>query len=90
MLLEGQELHAVVSITQNVIELRNEYGRLQKLISSQEALVISSQEALALDLGLFVGVGNRRRVRFLRSRTQKWNGGKRAAHAGLSLAGVFL
>ena len=38
---------------------------------------LSSSEALTLDLDLFVGIGNRRRIKFLRGRTQKF-----AANAG--------
>jgi hypothetical protein len=63
MLFEGQELREIISRTSNEIELRNEYGRCCRFLSSAEAL--------ALDPDLFVGVGNRRRIRFLRSRTQK-------------------
>lgn len=33
---------------------------------------LSSAEALALDLDLFVGIGNRRRIRFLRWRTRNF------------------
>ena len=54
----------IICRTPNVIELRNEYGRCCRTLSSAEALV--------LDLDLFVGVGNRRRIRFLRSRTQQF------------------
>ncbi len=62
MLLVGEELREIIARTPNEIELRNAYGRCCRLISSVEAL--------ALDLDLFVGIGNRRRIRFLRSRTQ--------------------
>jgi hypothetical protein len=62
MLFEGQELRAMISRTPNEIELRNSHGRCLRFLSSDEAL--------ALDLDLFIGVGNRRRIRFLRSRTQ--------------------
>jgi hypothetical protein len=62
MLLVGAELRHVIDQTSNRIELRNEYGRLQR--------TITKTEALALDLDLFVGIGNRRRVRFLRLRSQ--------------------
>src|SRR5690349_9727663 len=64
MLLEGQELREIISRTPNKIELRNEHGRCYRMLSSAEAL--------GLDLELFVGIGNRRRVRFLRRRTQKF------------------
>lgn len=64
MLFEGQGLREIISHTPNEIELRNEYGRCLR--------VLSNAEALALDLDLFVGIGNRRRIRFLRSRTRKF------------------
>jgi len=63
MLFDGQELREIISRTPNEIELRNEHGRCCR--------ILSSAEALALDLDLFVGIGNRRRLRFLRSRTQR-------------------
>ncbi len=71
MLFDGQELRDVISRTLNEIELRNEYGRCHR--------VLTSGEALNLDLNLFIGVGNRRRIRFIRSRTQKFavNAGSR-------------
>ena len=62
MLFEGKELREIISRTSNEIELRNEHGRLCRFISSSQALL--------LDLDLFVGIGNRRRIKFLRSRTQ--------------------
>jgi hypothetical protein len=64
MLFGGQELREVISHTPNAIELRNKYGRCYR--------ILSSTDALALDLDLFIGVGNRRRIRFLRSRTQQF------------------
>lgn len=64
MIIDGCELRSVLQRTNNLIELRNEHGRCSRLISREEAL--------ALDLDLFVGIGNRRRVRFLRLRTQKF------------------
>jgi hypothetical protein len=64
MLFDGQELREILGLTLNVIELRNEHGRCYR--------VLSGAEALALDLNLFVGIGNRRRIRFLRWRTQKF------------------
>jgi hypothetical protein len=64
MLFDGQELRAVLGKTENEIELRNEHGRCQRNISRDEAL--------ALDLDLFIGIGNRRRIRFLRLRTQRF------------------
>ncbi len=65
MVLNGTELRDVLSQTENAIELRNEPGRCIR--------TISSQEALALDLDLFVGIGNLRRIRFLRARNQRWS-----------------
>lgn len=69
MLFERQELREVIRRTPNEIELRNEHGRCCR--------ILSSAEALTLDLDLFIGVGNLRRIRFLRGRTQKY-----AASAG--------
>ena len=64
MLFEGQQLRDVIARTPNEIELRNTHGRCYR--------TLSTVEALALDLDLFIGIGNRRRIRFLRSRTQKF------------------
>ena len=64
MLFDGQELREIIERTPNEIELRNEYGRCRR--------ILSSTDALALDLDLFIGIGNRRRIRFLRSRTQRF------------------
>jgi hypothetical protein len=64
VLFEGQELRELIARTSNEIELRNAYGRCCR--------TLSSAEALALDLDLFIGIGNRRRIRFVRSRTQKY------------------
>jgi len=64
MLFDGQELREIIARTPNEIELRNEYGRRRR--------ILSRADALALDLDLFIGVGNRRRIRFLRSRTQQF------------------
>jgi hypothetical protein len=63
MLFEGDALRDLLLRTEVPVPLHNQYGRCCK--------VISSVEALALDLDLFVGIGNRRRVRFLRLRTQR-------------------
>jgi hypothetical protein len=63
MFFEGQELRDIISRTSNEIELRSEYGRCCR--------ILSMAEALALDSDLFIGIGNRRRIRFLRPRTQK-------------------
>jgi len=64
MLFEGHELREIISRTPNEMELRNEHGRCCR--------VLSNAEALGLDLDLFVGIGNRRRIRFLRWRTRKF------------------
>jgi hypothetical protein len=64
MIFDGQELRELIKRTSNEIELKNEYGRRLR--------VLSSAEALALDLDLFVGIGNRRRIRSVRRRTQKF------------------
>ncbi len=61
MLYDGQELREIVGRTPNTIELRNAHGRCCR--------ILSSAEALDLDLDLFVGIGNRRRIKFLRGRT---------------------
>ena len=58
MLFDGQELRDGIAGTTTPIELRNEYGRCCRTVSRDEAGV--------LDLDLFVGVGNRRGIRFLR------------------------
>ena len=63
MVFEGIELRERISRTPNEIELRSAYGRCCR--------VLSSADALTLDLDLFVGIGNRRRILFLRSRTQR-------------------
>ena len=64
MFFEDQELREVIRRTSTNIELRNEHGRCCR--------ILSSADALALDLNLFVGIGNRRRIRFLRTRTQRF------------------
>ena len=64
MLFEGQQLRDLIARTPNEIELRNTHGRCYR--------TLSTVEALALDLDRFIGVGNLRRIRFLRSRTQKF------------------
>ena len=71
MLFEGQELREILGRTSNEIELRNEHGRCCRILSSAEALI--------LDMDLFVGIGNRRRIRFLRRRTGRFaiNAGSR-------------
>ena len=64
MMFEGQQLREVIGRTPNEIELHNAHGRCCR--------TLSSVEALELDLDLFIGIGNRRRIKFLRSRTQKF------------------
>ena len=64
MFFEGQQLRDLIARTPNEIELRNTHGRCYRMLSTVEAL--------ALDLDRFIGVGNLRRIRFLRSRTQKF------------------
>jgi hypothetical protein len=59
MVFTGAKLSDILAHSDNEIELRNEYGR--------RCRVISRDEALALDTDLFVGVGNLRRIRFLRA-----------------------
>jgi hypothetical protein len=63
MLFTGGELSDVLRRSASEIELRNEHGRACE--------VISRDRALAIDPDLFVGVGNRRRIRFLRPRITK-------------------
>lgn len=60
MLFEGEELRTLIAKTPSPIELRNERGQLHR--------TITNDEALALDLSLYFGIGNRRRIRFLRRR----------------------
>ena len=64
MLFDGQQLRELIARTQNDIELRNEYGRCWR--------TVSPAEALTLNLEPFVGVGNRRRIKFLRGREQRF------------------
>jgi hypothetical protein len=78
MLFDREELREILGRTSNVIELRNEHGRCCR--------ILSSAEALELDLDLFVGIGNRRRIRFLRGRTQKF-GINVGSHTTLRLKG---
>jgi hypothetical protein len=60
MIFTGPELSDVLGRSGNEIELRNQYGRCCR--------VLSRNEALALDPEILVGVGNIRRIRFLRPR----------------------
>jgi hypothetical protein len=84
MLFDGPELRTILATTPNQIELRNEYGHCHR--------VLSGEEALALDLDLFVGIGNRRRIRFLRLRTQKFalNAGSRTTQRPKNAAGKHI
>jgi hypothetical protein len=85
MLFDGQELRKIIARTPKAIELRNEHGRCCRLLSSAEAL--------GLDLDLFVGIGNRRRIRFLRAHVREFafNAGSRTTvrlkgEAGVNIA----
>jgi hypothetical protein len=60
MLFTGPELTYVLRRSDNEIELRNEFGRCCRLLSRDQAV--------SLDPDLFVGIGNLRRIRFLRPR----------------------
>ena len=84
MLFEGQELRDIISRTSNEIELRNDHGRCCRFLSSAEGL--------ALDLDLFVGIGNLRRIRFLRSRARKFavNAGSHTTQRLKGEAGVSI
>ena len=65
MKIYGQQLREIITRAEGEIELRNDYGRCWRRLSIAEAL--------ALDLERFEGVGNRRRLRFLRLRRQYFN-----------------
>src|SRR4051812_379220 len=82
MLFGGKELRDVISRTPNEIELRSEHGRCCRMLSIAEAL--------ALDLDLFIGIGNWRRIRFVRPRTQKYtiNSGSRTTQRVKNDAGT--
>ena len=84
MFFERQELRQILGTTENEIELRNEYGRCQRMVSRDEALT--------LDLDLFIGIGNRRRIRFLRARTQRFalNAGSHTTQRPKGVAGKFI
>ena len=60
MQFTGPELSEVLGRSTNDIELRNQHGRWCRMLSHDEAL--------ALDPELFVGIGNLRRIRFIRPR----------------------
>jgi hypothetical protein len=82
VVFDGQKLREIISRTPGAIELRNEHGRRYRSLSSTEAL--------GLDLDLFVGIGNRRRIRFLRNRTREFavNAGSRTTMRLKGEAGV--
>jgi hypothetical protein len=71
MIFSGSELRDVLKRSGDQIELRNNYGRTCRMFSRDEAL--------GLDADLYVGIGNRRRIRFLRPRVSKYilNAGSR-------------
>ena len=64
MLIQGQKLREVLARTLNEIELRDQNGHCVRMLSKAEAL--------DLDLDRFVDIGNDRRIRFLRSLTQRY------------------
>lgn len=84
MLFEGPELREILGTTSNQIELRDESGRCRR--------TLSRDDALALDLNLFVGIGNHRRIRFLRLRTQRFalNAGSHTTQRAKNAAGQYL
>ena len=84
MLFDGKQLHDVLERSTRQIELHNEQGRCCRLLSPDEAL--------KLNLDLFIGIGNRRRIRFLRPRTQQWtlNAGSQTTKRITDRAGVHI
>jgi len=84
MLYEGSQLREMIHLTNTNIELRNGYGRACRMLSGIEAL--------ALDLDLFVGVGNRRRLRFLRPRSGRilFNAGSHTTRRLRGEAGEYI
>jgi hypothetical protein len=82
MVFDGDELRYLLSHTSGLVPLHNEHGRCCK--------VMTGAEALGLDLDLFVGIGNRRRIRFLRLRTQRslLNAGSRTTQRLRDNAGI--
>jgi hypothetical protein len=64
MQFEGQQLRELIARTPNKIELRNTYGRCYKTLSSVEALALDHLD------DKYIGIGNRRRIIFLRSRRE--------------------
>jgi hypothetical protein len=65
MMFEGRELRDLINRTSSEIELLDAYGRCYQLVSRTAAL--------ALDLDQWIGIGNRRRIRFLRPRTKTFS-----------------
>lgn len=63
MVFTGTELLEVLRCSGVEIKERNEYGR--------HVRTLSRERALELDPDLYVGIGNRRRIRFIRPRTSK-------------------
>jgi len=82
MLFVGEELREMLHRNPNWIELRNEHNRYCRMLSSAEVA--------ALDLDLFEGIGNRRRIKFLRSRTRDTpiNSGSRTTQRLKGQAGI--
>jgi len=80
MQFEYQVLRDVLGRTSNQIELRDVRGRRYGTLSATDALKHNLDE--------FVGIGNLRRIRFLRSRTQRFplNAGSRTTQR---LKGAF-
>jgi hypothetical protein len=58
MLFIGPELLDVLGRSSDEIQLRTQYGRCSQVLSGDDALVLNPS--------LFVGIGNRWQVRFLR------------------------
>jgi len=89
VLFEGEELREMLGRTPNQVELRNDHGRCCR--------ILTCAEALALDMDLFVGVGNLRRIRFIRRRTERFelNAGSKTTirlenEAGIAIAGPWI
>ncbi len=80
----GAELREMVAHTTSTIELQNEYGRL--------CTTLSSAQALKLDLDVFEGIGNLKRIRFLRPRTENFelHAGSRTTRRLKGKAGVHI
>jgi hypothetical protein len=63
MLFVGEQLREMIDRNPSWIELRNEHNRYCRMLSSAEVA--------ALDLDLFEGIGNWRRIKFIRIRTRE-------------------